>query len=229
MFSFVPLCHEQYASAKYWFVLAFLLPVYDFSIIIQFLNSDLLSVVIVLNVFLNFLTSNCLSILSKILSTDWASLFGINYFISFIGFLSLKTNKYGPFSHFNPSTKSISQCPTSSLLSISFGLSCFVFPSLFAFILSDSSFYFLLFCCNMPSVIRRFKRCIFVSNRGENTISIFKMDEWVKVQNIGYFSTRWKTPRDFNIVSNGRILVVADQTSNEVLTFKINYKKKRSH
>lgn len=81
----------------------------------------------------------------------------------------------------------------------------------------------------MPSVIRRFKRCIFVSNRGENTISIFKMDEWVKVQNIGCFSTRWKTPRDFNIVSNGRILVVADQTSNEVLTFKINYKKKRSH
>ena len=46
-----------------------------------------------------------------------------------------------------------------------------------------------------------------------------------KLQNIGYFSTRGETPRDFNIVSNGRILVVANQDSNEVLTFKINYKK----
>ena len=78
---------------------------------------------------------------------------------------------------------------------------------------------------NMPSAIRRFKRYIFVSNRGENTISIFKIDRFGKLQNIGYFSTRGKTPRDFNIVSNGRILVVANQDSNEVLTFKINYKK----
>lgn len=78
---------------------------------------------------------------------------------------------------------------------------------------------------NMPSAIRRFKRYIFVSNRGENTISIFKIDGLGKLQNIGYFSTRGETPRDFNIVSNGRILVVANQDSNEVLTFKINYKK----
>ena len=80
---------------------------------------------------------------------------------------------------------------------------------------------------NMSSAIRRFKRYIFVSNRGENTISIFKIDRWGKLQNIGYFSTRGETPRDFNILSNGRILVVANQDSNEVLTFKINYKKNK--
>ena len=79
----------------------------------------------------------------------------------------------------------------------------------------------------MSSAIRRFKRYIFVSNRGENTISIFKIDRLRKLQNIGYFSTRGETPRDFNIVSNGRILVVANQDSNEVLTFKINYKKNK--
>lgn len=78
---------------------------------------------------------------------------------------------------------------------------------------------------NMPSAIRRFKRYIFVSNRGENTISIFKIDKFGKLQNIWYFSTKGKTPRDFNMVSNGRILVVANQDSNELLTFKINYKK----
>lgn len=79
----------------------------------------------------------------------------------------------------------------------------------------------------MSSAIRRFKRYIFVSNRGENTISIFKIDRLGKLKNIGYFSTRGETPRDFNIVSNGRILVVANQDSNEVLTFKINYKKNK--
>lgn len=78
---------------------------------------------------------------------------------------------------------------------------------------------------NMPSAIRRYKRYIFVSNRGENTISIFRIDKYGILQKIGYFSTRGKTPRDFNIVNNGKILVVANQNSNEVLTFKINCKK----
>ena len=79
----------------------------------------------------------------------------------------------------------------------------------------------------MPSAIRRYKRYIFVSNRGENTISIFRIDKYGTLQKIGYFSTRGETPRDFNIVNNGKILVVANQNSNEVLTFKINYKKMR--
>lgn len=78
---------------------------------------------------------------------------------------------------------------------------------------------------NMPSAIRRYKRYIFVSNRGENTISIFRIDKYGILQKIGYFSTRGETPRDFNIVNNGKILVVANQNSNEVLTFKINCKK----
>ena len=78
---------------------------------------------------------------------------------------------------------------------------------------------------NMPSAIRRYKKYIFVSNRGENTISIFRIDKYGTLQKAGYFRTRGQTPRDFNILNNGRILVVANQNSNEVLTFKINYKK----
>ena len=45
------------------------------------------------------------------------------------------------------------------------------------------------------------------------------------MQRAGYFRTKGENPRDFNILNNGKILVVANQNSNEVLTFKINYKK----
>ena len=74
------------------------------------------------NVSLNFTTPNCLSILSNAFPTLSADLFGIISIISFLVFLSLNTNKYGSFCPFNPSTKSISQCPISSLLFISSGL-----------------------------------------------------------------------------------------------------------
>ena len=78
---------------------------------------------------------------------------------------------------------------------------------------------------NMPSAIRRYKKYIFVSNRGENTISIFRIHKYGTLQRAGYFRTKGENPRDFNILNNGKILVVANQNSNEVLTFKINYKK----
>lgn len=78
---------------------------------------------------------------------------------------------------------------------------------------------------NMSSAIRRYKKYIFVSNRGENTISIFRIHKYGTLQRAGYFRTKGENPRDFNILNNGKILVVANQNSNEVLTFKINYKK----
>lgn len=78
---------------------------------------------------------------------------------------------------------------------------------------------------NMASAIRRFKNYIFVSNRGENTITIYKINKSGNIKKINYFYVKGKTPRDFNIIKNGKYIIVGNEDTNEVLTFKINYKK----
>lgn len=66
-------------------------------------------------------------------------------------------------------------------------------------------------------------RFLYTSNRGSNTLCIFKWDETLKTLSLlGYQSTAGKMPRDFNIDPTGNWLLVANQDSNTLVVFKIN-------
>lgn len=78
---------------------------------------------------------------------------------------------------------------------------------------------------NMASAIRRDKRYIFVSNRGENTITIYKINKYGYLKKVNYFDVKGKTPRDFNVVKNGKYIIIGNEDTNEVVTFKMNYNK----
>lgn len=78
---------------------------------------------------------------------------------------------------------------------------------------------------NMASAIRRDKKYIFVSNRGENTITIYKINKYGYLKKVNYFDVKGKTPRDFNVVKNGKYIIIGNEDTNEVVTFKMNYNK----
>lgn len=69
-------------------------------------------------------------------------------------------------------------------------------------------------------------RFLYATNRGmENSIAIFSIDrESGELTNIGYQSTFGKTPRNFVIDPSGTFLLVANQDSDNVVTFKIDEK-----
>ncbi len=63
---------------------------------------------------------------------------------------------------------------------------------------------------------------LYISNRGdENSLSIFSVDETTrKLIAIGYQHVGGKNPRNFIIDPDGRYLLVANQTSNDIIIFK---------
>lgn len=64
---------------------------------------------------------------------------------------------------------------------------------------------------------------LYASNRGSNTIAIFKIDEKSnQLALVAHQSTEGKTPRDFNIDPSGKWLVAANQDSNTLVVFEIN-------
>ena len=64
---------------------------------------------------------------------------------------------------------------------------------------------------------------LYASNRGSETIAIFRIDKTSKkLSLVGFQSTEGKTPRDFNIDSSGRWLIAANQDSNTLVVFEIN-------
>lgn len=66
---------------------------------------------------------------------------------------------------------------------------------------------------------------LYASNRGTETITIFKIDEKNKtLVLVEYQSTQGKTPRDFNIDATGNWLIAANQDSDNLVVFKINAK-----
>jgi len=63
---------------------------------------------------------------------------------------------------------------------------------------------------------------LYASNRGSNTIAIFKIDgESKKLILVSHQSTEGKTPRDFNIDPSGKWLIAANQDSNILVVFEI--------
>ncbi|KIA86291.1 lactonase family protein [Flavobacterium sp. AED] len=66
-------------------------------------------------------------------------------------------------------------------------------------------------------------RFLYASNRGEeNNIAIFSIESNGRLKTIGYQSTFGKTPRIFTIDSTGKFLIVANQSSGDVIVFKRN-------
>ena len=64
---------------------------------------------------------------------------------------------------------------------------------------------------------------VYVSNRGHNSIAVFKVDEATgKLTAAGHCPTGGKTPRNFCVDPSGQILIAANQDSNNVVVFKID-------
>lgn len=65
-------------------------------------------------------------------------------------------------------------------------------------------------------------RFLYVSNRGHNSISAFKIKENHLLEKIQTISTEGDHPRDFNITPDGEFLLAANMISNDLTLFKIN-------
>ena len=64
---------------------------------------------------------------------------------------------------------------------------------------------------------------LYGSNRGDNSISIFTIDEQTgKLTAAGIEKTRGKTPRNFRIDPSGKFLLAAHQDSDSVVVFQID-------
>jgi len=64
---------------------------------------------------------------------------------------------------------------------------------------------------------------LYASNRGHNSIAIFKIDKKSGgLENKGYASTNGKTPRNFAISEDGRYLYAANQDSGNIQAYKVN-------
>lgn len=64
---------------------------------------------------------------------------------------------------------------------------------------------------------------LYASNRGTETITIFKIDKKTgTLVLVDYQSTQGKTPRDFNIDETGNWLITANQDSDNLVIFQIN-------
>jgi 6-phosphogluconolactonase len=64
---------------------------------------------------------------------------------------------------------------------------------------------------------------LYASNRGdENNIAIFKIKKNGKLKNVGYQPSLGKTPRNFAIDEAGKFLIVANQSTGNIIVFKRN-------
>lgn len=63
---------------------------------------------------------------------------------------------------------------------------------------------------------------LYATNRVENTISIFKIAKNGILTLLGHESTFGETPRNFNIDPTGNFVIVANQSSNNIVVFRRN-------
>lgn len=63
---------------------------------------------------------------------------------------------------------------------------------------------------------------LYVSNRGHNSIAIFKVEKEGTLQWVGFSSTRGETPRNFTISPTTDQLLVANQDSDDMVIFNID-------
>jgi 6-phosphogluconolactonase len=66
-------------------------------------------------------------------------------------------------------------------------------------------------------------RFVYASNRGHDSIAIFRIDELTgELQASGHVSTRGKTPRNFALTPDGEWLIAANQESSSVVLFRVD-------
>jgi 6-phosphogluconolactonase (cycloisomerase 2 family) len=66
-------------------------------------------------------------------------------------------------------------------------------------------------------------RFVYVSNRGQNSIAIFSVDqESGLLSNVGWESTRGETPRFITLDPYGRFLYAANEDSDTIVKFSVN-------
>ena len=67
-------------------------------------------------------------------------------------------------------------------------------------------------------------RFVYGSNRGHDSIAVFKVDEGDagKLSPVGHVSTKGNCPRNFVIDPQGRFLLAANETSNDIVCFTID-------
>lgn len=60
---------------------------------------------------------------------------------------------------------------------------------------------------------------LYASNRGHNSLAIFKIMDSGMLEPIGHESVRGETPRNFNISPNGKFVLVGNQNTNNITVF----------
>jgi 6-phosphogluconolactonase len=63
---------------------------------------------------------------------------------------------------------------------------------------------------------------VYIANRGHNSIAVFSFSENGKLNPLGHFETKGKTPRNFMITEDGKYLLAANQDSNNITIFTIS-------
>jgi 6-phosphogluconolactonase len=64
---------------------------------------------------------------------------------------------------------------------------------------------------------------VYCSNRGHDSIAVLKFDPQTgQLMRTGHIPTQGQTPRNFNLTRDGRLLVVANQSTNDVRPFFIS-------
>ncbi len=61
---------------------------------------------------------------------------------------------------------------------------------------------------------------LYVSNRGHNSIAIFKIKDNGILEAIGYESTRGEVPRNFTLSPDNNFIIVANQSTNNLVSFQ---------
>ena len=65
---------------------------------------------------------------------------------------------------------------------------------------------------------------LYASNRGHNSLAIYRIEEDGKLTVLGHQSVMGETPRNFNISPNGKFILVGNQNSNTITVFKRDLK-----
>ncbi|WP_276357732.1 lactonase family protein [Cohnella caldifontis] len=64
-------------------------------------------------------------------------------------------------------------------------------------------------------------RFVYASNRGHDSIAVFRLDEEGALSPAGHVSTRGRTPRHFAVTPDGSWLIAANQDSDSLVLFRI--------
>ena len=86
----------------------------------------------------------------------------------------------------------------------------------------DKNFKGQSFCADIH--LSKNRKFLYGSNRGENSIAVFKINKKGILKKIQTISTKGNWPRNFIVSPNGKFLLVANQKSNNISVYQIHKK-----